>query len=152
MENNYGNGLYNDGIFFFTNPTSVDFSKLWNNKEYTFKAKTTSPMIIANEPPENIQHIRKLFAKSLAEREFFESKKYKELVKKGGYIPATYNEDSEYGEMIQACLTPLPKAQASVKEMPRDNENNYKGSKAITSRTDLNKAFEDYDIPTLGSQ
>ena len=69
MENNYGSGLYQDGTFYFTNPglakfktkegdITTDFCALWNNKEYTFKGKTTSPLIIAGEPPENVQHIR----------------------------------------------------------------------------------------------
>jgi hypothetical protein len=151
MENNYGKGLYQDGVFYFTNPTNEDFTALWNNKEYTFKAKTTVPLVIAGEPPENIQTIRRKFAFKLAQWVFHNSKKYKELVKKGGYIPATYDEDSEFMETIQACLTPLPKSQAEVKELPRDNENNYKGTKAIKSGQDLNKVFEDYQIPEIGT-
>ena len=81
----YGEGLYQDGVFYFTNPglykgkdregnPTLDWSALWNNKEYTFKGKTTSPFLIANEPPENIQKIRKLFAKKYAEAVFFQSK------------------------------------------------------------------------------
>lgn len=150
MENNYGKGLYQDGVFYFTNPTKEDWSVLWNNKEYTFKAKTTVPLIIANETPENVQNIRKKFAKKLAQKVFHESKEYKDLVKKGGYIPATYDEDTVFAETIQQCLTPLPKSQAEVKDLPRDTEENYKGSKAISRSQDLNKAFSDYQIPELG--
>lgn len=150
MENNYGIGLYQDGVFYFTNPTDEDFTVLWNNKEYTFKPKTTVPLVVSGESPENIQEIRKRFAKKLAEREFFKSKRYKELVKKGGDLPATYNEDDEYGQMIQACLTPLPKANLEVKDLPRDTESNYRGTRAVKSGQDLNKAFEDYEIPQLG--
>lgn len=161
MENNYGTGLYQDGVFFFTNPgiykgkdregnLTKDWKKLWNNKEYTFKANTTSPFIIANEPPENVQKIRKMFAKAYATDCFHQSKRYQELVKKGGYIPATYDEDSEYLEYIQSCLTPLPKSQMEVKELPRDSESNYKGTRAVGKNQDLNKIFADYDVPELG--
>lgn len=147
---NYGQGLLQDGVFFFTNPTKEDFKALWNNKEYTFTAKTTTPLVIANEPPENVQHIRKLFAKKLALREFHNSKRYQELVKKGGYIPATYDEDTELGPVIQSCLLPLPKGEMQVKELPRDDERNYKGTKPIKGTANLNEVFKDYEIPTLG--
>ncbi len=161
MENNYGVGLYQDGVFYFTNPgllkvkgkdgkETMDWSVLWNNKEYTFKGKTTVPLIIANEPPENVQVIRRKFAKKYAQAWFHTTKKYKELVKNGGYIPATYDEDTEFQEVIQACLTPLPKSQAEVKDLPRDSEDNYKGSKAIRPGQDLNQMFKDYEPPTLG--
>lgn len=158
MENNYGIGLYQDGIFYFTNPglakdedgKVLDFKAVWNSKEYTFKAKTTVPLIIAGEPPENIQTIRKRFAKKYAQTWFHQTKRYKELVKKGGYIPATYDEDTEFKDVIQACLTPLPKSQATIKDLPKDNENNYKGTKAIKTGQDLNTIFADYEPPQLG--
>lgn len=162
MDNQYGVGLYQDGTFFFTNPglfkrqdregnETTDFSTLWNNREYTFKGKTTTPLVIQGEPPENVQHIRKQFAKNYATAWFFTTKRYKDLVKKGGYIPATYNEDEEYKDVIQACLTPLPKAQAEVREMPKvTRDSDFKGSKAVGKTTDLNAAFADYTIPTLG--
>lgn len=162
MENNYGVGLYQDGVFYFTNPglakfktregdETKDFVTLWNNKEYTFKGNTTSPLIIPNTTPEEVQHIRKKFAKSYATLWFFQTPRYRELVKKGGYIPATYDEDTEYAKVTQACLTPLPKSQVEVKDLPRDNEKNYKGTKAIARGADLNAVFQDYEIPTLGS-
>lgn len=161
MENNYGTGLYQDGVFYFTNPglfkvrerngiETLDFTALWNNKEYRFKAKTTVPLVIANEPPENIQHIRKLFAKKYAQAWFHQSKRYKDLVKQGKSLPATYNEDSELKDVIQACLTPLPKGQMTVTELPKDNEDNYKGTKAIKPGQDLNYIFKDYEPPELG--
>lgn len=158
MENNYGVGLYQDGVFFFTNPGifknkdgSNDWSVLWNNKEYTFKGKTTVPLLIANEPPENIQSIRKKFAKKYAQACFHQSKKYLDLVKKGGYIPATYDEDSEFTDVIQMCLTPLPRSSAEVKELPRESDTNYT-SKAIKGNQDLNAVFADYNVPELGRQ
>lgn len=163
MQNNYGTGLYQDGVFFFTNPglykmrnrdgvDTKDFTALWNNKEYLFKEKTTVALVIANEPPENVQHVRKLFAKKYAQGWFHQTKRYKDLVKQGKNLPATYNEDTEFQEVIQACLTPLPKGQLSVKEMPKDSEDNYKGSKAIRPGQDLNQAFADYEPPLLGTQ
>lgn len=163
MDNNYGVGLYNDGVFFFTNPgiakfkdkygnVTTDFSTLWNNKEYTFKGKTTVPLLIPNTTPEDIQNIRKQFAKNYATAWFFTTKRYQELVKKGGYIPATYNEDTEYLDVIQACLTALPKSQLEVKDLPNTTEDELKGSKAVGSKANLEKIFEDYEIPELGAQ
>lgn len=161
-KNNYGSGLYQDGVFYFTNPglfkmrnregvETYDFSTLWNNREYTFLAKTTVPLVIVGEPPENIQHIRKVFAKNYAQTWFHQTPRYKKLVKEGGYIPATYNEDTEFTAVIQACLTPLPKGQVKTHELPKDTEDNYKGSKPIRPGQDLNAAFKDYEPPTLGS-
>lgn len=163
MENNYGTGLYQDGVFYFTNPglykmrnrdgvETKDFTALWNNKEYIFKEKTTASLVIASEPPENIQHIRKVFAKKYAQGWFHQTKRYKDLVKQGQNMPATYNEDAEFGSVIQACLTPLPKSQVEVKEMPKDSEENYKGTKAIRPGQDLNQIFKDYEPPLLGTQ
>lgn len=162
MENNYGEGLYQDGVFYFTNPglykmrnrdgvETKDFTALWNNKEYVFKEKTTVPLSISSETPEAIQHIRKLFAKKYAQGWFHQTKKYKDMVKAGKNLPATYNEDTELGEVIQACLTPLPKGNLTVKELPKDSEDNYKGSKAIRPGQDLNQIFKDYEPPVLGA-
>ncbi len=162
MENNYGTGLYSDGVFYFTNPglfkmrnsdgvETADFTALWNNREYIFKAKTTTSLVIPNEPPESIQHIRKKFAKKYAQAWFHQTKKYKDMVKAGKGLPATYNEDTEFKDVAQACLTPLPKGQLISKEMPKDSEENYKGSKAIRPGQDLNQAFADYEPPTLGA-
>ena len=68
-----------DGVFRFTNTTDEDFVTLWNNKEYTYPAGKTVPMIISGEPLENIQQIRKYFAKRLAEREFFAGKEFNKM-------------------------------------------------------------------------
>jgi len=161
MENNYGKGLYQDGVFYFTNPglfksrnregvETHDFTTLWNNREYTFKGETTVPLVIANETPENIQKIRKIFAKNYAQAWFHQSKRYKDLVKAGGGLPATYNEDTEFGNVIQACLTPLPKSEVVTKDLPRESEESYLNSKAISDTADLNQVFKDYEPPTLG--
>lgn len=161
MENNYGTGLYQDGVFYFTNPglfkmrsregvETADFTALWNNKEYTFKAKSTIPLVIMGEPPENIQHIRKLFAKKYAQAWFHQTPRYKKLVKEGKNLPATYDEDTEFLTVIQACLTPLPKGEIKIKELPPESDKNYKGTKAIKSGQDLNTVFADYEPPVLG--
>ncbi len=161
MENQYGVGLYQDGVFYFTNPglvktrtlegdETLDWTGFWNNKEYLFKAKTTVPLIISGATQEETQEIRKRFAQKYGQDWFHQSKRYKELVKKGGYMPAGYNEATEFGAVIQACLTPLPKSQAVVKELPRESDDKFKGSKAIKSGQDLNMAFKDYEVPELG--
>lgn len=161
MENNYGVGLYNEGIFYFTNPglakfkdkfgnESSDFTVLWNNKEYTFKSKTTSPILIPNTTPEEVQSIRKQFANKYATKWFFTTKRYQELVKKGGYIPATYDEDTEFKDVIQACLTPLPKSQMIINDIPKISDSDFK-SKAVGRNENLEQAFKDYSIPELGT-
>ncbi len=163
-EYNYGVGLYNDGVFYFTNPgiakftdkfnnESTDFTTLWNNREHTFKGKTTVPLLIPNTTPEEIQHIRKQFAKNYATAWFFTTKRYKDLVKKGGYIPATYDEDTEYKDVIQACLTALPKSKMEIKELPKMDAEDFRGgSKAVGQTANLDEAFKDYQIPILGAQ
>lgn len=157
MENDYGTGLYTDGTFYFTNPGlyknkdgTTDWTALWNNKEYKFKGKTTVALVIAGEPPENVQTIRRKFAFKYAQDVFHQSKRYKELVKSGKERPATYNEDIEFLDYIQACLTPLPKSKIEVQDLPREPEKNYKGSKAIGQGQNLNEAFKDYEPPVLG--
>lgn len=162
MENNYGVGLFQDGVFYFTNPglvksrtpegdITLDWRHLWNNIEYKFKAKTTVPLIIRNSTAEEIQEIRKRFAKDYAQDWFHQTKRYQELTKKGGYMPAGYDETTEFGKIIQMCLTPLPKSNAVVQEIPREGEEKIKGgTKAIGTGSNLNEAFKDYEIPVLG--
>jgi|ERR1035437_6477165 hypothetical protein len=160
--NTYGKGLYNDGVFYFTNPAlfkmrgtdgieTDDFTTLWNNKEYTFKAGTTSALVIPNEPPESIQHIRKQFAKNYATAWFYQTERYLKLVEQGKNLPATYNEDTEFGAVIQQCLTPLPKGQIVINDLPRASEDEFKGSKALKGNQDLNQIFKDYQPPELGA-
>lgn len=148
-ENQYGEGLYSEGMFYFTNPTAREFTALWNNKEYRFPPKSTVPLIIANEPPENVQYIRKQFAKRLAVQEYMQTKDFKKR-ENAVYVPATYNEDAELAPMIQACLTPMPKAHAAVKDLPKETEENYKGTKVVAGNANLESVFKDYDVPLLG--
>lgn len=145
-----------DGVFRFTNDTDEDFTTLWNNKEYTYPAGKTVPMVIANSTLEEIQQIRKYFAKRLAEREFFKSKGFNNM-KNGtpnrstgtNAVPSMYNEEV-LQPWIDSCLKPLPIGRATVKQVP-DQELPIKGSKALGSgnkdnpypSTDLNAEFKE---------
>jgi len=114
-----------DGVFRFTNFTDSDFKARWNNIEYTFPAKKTTPMIIPNATPEEVQHIRKKFAKELAVACFYQTDKFKAQnnVPPGG-TPALYT-DNDLTPFIQRCLEPLPIAQARVVALPKDSEERY---------------------------
>lgn len=115
-----------DGVFRFTNWTKEDFIGKWGSKEYHFPAQTTSPMIIPEHSPLEIQHIRKKFAKDLAEREFNGSKKYKEYIKQernpdGSVRLNSIHQAAAYTmadltPFIQKCLEPLTVAKATVTE------------------------------------
>lgn len=109
-----------DGVFRFTNPSKEDFIGKWGGKEYLFPAESTVPMIIAEHSPLEIQHIRKKFAKDLAEREFYKSREYAALKKQEGpFGNPTFNSikqaaaytESDLVPYIQKCLIPLAPAQ-----------------------------------------
>lgn len=148
-----------DGVFRFTNPTDEDFVTFWNNKEYTYPAGRTVPMIIANETLENIQEIRKRFAFQLAVREFYRNKikdfsgsTYDGLVKKGnksaGGTPPMFDEKI-LEPMIELCLKPLPEARAKVKDGKKlTSDKTFKASKAISDKDNPNYVFKD-DEPTV---
>lgn len=114
-----------DGTFRFTNPSDEDFVGIWNKKEYHFPAQSTVPMVMPEHSPIEIQHIRKKFAKDLAEREFYKSKGYKTLQGQEGkpgnrllnsiHQAAAYNE-SDLEPFIQACLKSLPLSQLLKKD------------------------------------
>lgn len=140
MENNYGEGLYKDGVFYFTNTSKDEFKHLWNNVEYTFPAESTTPMIIRNEPPENIQAIRKRFAFDWAVEQFHSGKEYARLSKMGNGLPPTYNEKI-LEPWIEMCLNPLPMAQIKTRELPKEDERKFKSSKAVKDGGNLNKEF-----------
>lgn len=132
-----------DGVFRFTNATTEDFKFLWNNREYTFKAGTCSPMLISGETPENVQEIRKKAAKKLALREFYKSQGYNDLVTLGNKsamgIPPTFNEE-ELAPWIQECLQPLPIAKAEVVELKTEKPK-IKAFKTIGEKSDLREEF-----------
>lgn len=141
------------GVFHFTNPTKEDFSFFWNNKEYPFKALSTTPMIIRGETLENIQEIRKKAAYKLASREFYNGKIYKDMVKAGNRangIPSTFDEKI-LEPMIQQCLKPLPMQKAVVKEVKKImSDKSFKGSKAITDKDNPNFVFKDETVNEVG--
>ena len=139
-----------DGVFRFTNATNEDFKVLWNSKEYNYPAGTSCPMIIANESLENIQEIRKKFAYKLAVREFYKGKVYKDMSKMGGGLPPTF-DDKILQPWIDQCLVPLPRAQAEVKPAKK-KEVQFKGSKAVDAKGNLNVEFKDDEPDVLGQQ
>lgn len=114
-----------DGVFRFTNPTEEDFIGVWGKKEYRFPAMSTSPMVMPEHSPIEIQHIRKKFAKDLGEREFFKSSAYNSYRSQEGtpnnrtmsgiHQAATYN-DKDLAPFIQKCLEPLPISKVTVTE------------------------------------
>ena len=109
-----------DGTFRFTNTSDEDFTAKWDKVEYTFKARTTSPMIM-NFTPVEIQSIRKKFAKELAVREFYKTPKFGEMNKHvPGGTPALYT-DADLAPFIQTCLEPLPITHAKAKVLPKNN-------------------------------
>jgi len=154
-----------EGVFYFTNATDEDFVTLWNNKEYTYPAGSTVPMIISGEPLENIQQIRKYFAKRLAEREYFKSKDFSKTrngtvnASGGGNMVASMYDEALLQPWIDECLESRPRAKAVVKEVPAEKLN-VKASKAIGSGTkenpyptaDLNAEFQESNAELLGQR
>jgi hypothetical protein len=121
-----------DGVFRFTNFTNTDFSARWAGIEYTFPALKTTPMIIPGSTPEEVQNIRKKFAKELAEREFYKSEKLRALEAQtpvgsaGSFRMAAIYTESDLKPFIQKCLEPLPMAQAAMKVMPKADESAFR--------------------------
>ena len=114
-----------NGVFPFTNWSEEDFIGVWGKKEYRYPALSTSPMILPEYSPLEIQHIRKKFAKDLAEREFFKAQEYKTLSGQEGtpgnrtmnsiHQAATYSLDT-LTPFIQKALQALPVSKAVVTE------------------------------------
>lgn len=115
-----------DGIFRFSNPSDEEFIGQWNKREYLFPAQSTTPMIIPEHSPLEIQHIRKKFARDLAEREWYKSKGYKVLRDQEGkpgnrtfnsiHQAAAYTI-TDLEPYIQQCLKPLKAAQILARPM-----------------------------------
>jgi hypothetical protein len=123
-----------DGIFKFTNYSDKEFVGTWGRKQYAFPPNATSPMIIPEHSPLEVQNIRKKFAKELAEREFFKSEKYEHLRSPEGTLgnrtmsgiqtASTYNLD-DLTPFIQMALRPLEMKPAKVtmkKEDPLEDK------------------------------
>lgn len=125
------------GVFHFTNSwDEEEFVGKWGNKEYHFPSHSTSPMIIPEHSPLEIQHIRKKFAKDWAEQDFFKyHPKYGRLMrqeKNDDGTPrlnsiqqaGTYTID-DLAEGIQKCLNPLEIKEAfisKVEEIPMEDK------------------------------
>ncbi len=115
-----------DGVFRFTNPSTEDFVGTWDGFDYIYPAQKTTAMLIKNATPLEVQNIRKKFARELAEREFFKSKKYEQLLKQERNPDGTprlnsIHQSGQYSEnelipYIQKCLTSLPTANPIVQK------------------------------------
>lgn len=143
-----------DGVFRFSNFSEEDFTAVWNKKEYLFPAQSTVPMIMTEHSPIEIQHIRKHFAKKLAEREFYKSQNYRDKAGQEGtpgnrtmsgiHQAATYTLD-ELAPYIQKCLQPLKDAKLTAQrvitptvesKLTRDDNGNLV-TEAIDGKTSL---------------
>ena len=145
-----------DGVFRFSNPSEEDFIGEWNKKEYLFPALSTVPMVMVDHSPIEIQHIRKHFAKKLAEREFYKSREYKTMQGQEGkpgdrrmnsiHQAATYTL-SDLEPYIKQCLQPLNAATLTAKpakvtkvedKLTLNDEGGY-NTEAIDGKTSLRK-------------
>ena len=144
------------GVFSFTNWTDEEFVGVWGGKGYHFPANATSPMIIPEHSPLEIQHIRKKFAKDLAEREFFRGQDYEKLrspegilgnrTMSGIHTANTYTL-KDLTDGIQKCLKPLEVKKAFVSTiettpmedvLTKDDEGNL-NTQAIDKKVSLRK-------------
>jgi hypothetical protein len=143
------------GIFHFTNFSEEDFVGKWGGKEYHYPAQSTSPMVIPEHSPLEVQHIRKKFAKDLSEREYYRSESYSKLLNQernpdGSPRLNSIHQGGSYSidqltPLIQKCLEPLPvtRAKVTVAEKPNLEETlsrNEKGelnTKAIGEKESL---------------
>lgn len=121
-----------DGRFPFTNDSDEDFVYTWAKKTYLFPARKTVDMMRMNFncTPLEVMSIRKFAAKLWAEREFFKGGKYASMRAVEGakdengviiprlqsFMAAGSYSLSDLQAGIQQCLTPLPEAEAMVKE------------------------------------
>lgn len=108
-----------DGVFRFTNSSTEDFKAKWGGIEYTYPPMKTTPMVIPGATPEEVQSIRKKFAKEWAIKQFYGSEKFKNMnAHTPGGSPSLYT-DSDLAPFIQKCLEPLPVAQATMTVLPK---------------------------------
>lgn len=116
------------GLFYFTNFSDRDFEAKWNNVKYLFPANKSTPMVISDATPLEIQNIRKKFARELAEREILNTDT---IAKLNAMNPqhtinnmnaiVTYNT-KDLEPLIQRCLEPLPIAEARSAPAIKDEE------------------------------
>jgi hypothetical protein len=119
-----------DGTFRFTNPSDEDFVGKWGGRGYFYPAQMTTPMVIYDATPLEVQNIRKKFARELSEREFFKSKRYEDFRKVEGslgsrplnsiFMAAQYSE-SDLTAFIQKCLEPLEISAPTMQEISKIN-------------------------------
>lgn len=119
-----------DGVFRLSNPSKEDFIGVWGGKQYLFPAEAMTPIVMMEHSPLEIQHIRKKFARDLAEREWFKSKGYKVMSDQEGK-PGNRNFNSihqaaaytlaDLTPYIQKCLQPLPEGRLLSREAEKDN-------------------------------
>lgn len=161
-----------DGDFYFTNPRGTViagnqteekvFIAKWGGKEYHFSPMTRAKMIIRGATPEEVNQIRKKFAKDLATEMFFETQRAKQMegierqangepVMRSIHQANVYS-DSDLKPYIQACLDPLPVGRVevvdAVKERVEDkltrDEDGEIVSRAVRNREPLKeKVFKD---------
>lgn len=133
-----------DGVFRFTNFTDQEFKARWGSVEYTFPPMKTTPMIIAGATPEEVQNIRKKFAKELAVQEFYKTPKFDKLnAHIPGGIPALYT-DSDLAPIIKRCLEPLPAASLKATPIIKDEAENLtkdEDGNNVTKVIDKNKSL-----------
>lgn len=129
-----------DGVFRLTNSSDEDFTAKWNSIEYSFPAKSTVPMIIAGESPENVQNIRMKFAREYAVREFYKSPKFAQMnSSEQGLKPALYT-DSDLVDAIQSCLEPLPLAAPKARVVKENHEDVFHKDEDGKPRTKVLRA------------
>lgn len=154
-----------DGTFKFTNDSDEEFVGKWGGREYHFPPRSTSPMIMPDHSPLEIQNIRKKFAKDWAEKQYFKSDKYEAArapegtlgnrTMSGIHTAATYTLD-DLKENIQRCLKPLEIKKAFVQEsetvnlenvLTKDDEGNL-NTIALDKKTSLKqRALEGKGLP-----
>lgn len=145
-----------DGVFRFTNWSNEDFTGVWGGKTYTYPAMSTSPMVIPEHSPLEIQHIRKKFAKDLAQREYFKGEEYTKR-----FLTQEKNPDGtprlnsihqagsytieDLTPLIKRCLEPLTITNAKVETVVKEpietklsrNEDGELNTQALDKKTSL---------------
>lgn len=130
-----------DGVFKFTNPSDIEFIGMWNKVAYTFPPQKTVPLIISGATPEDVQHIRKKFARELAVREFYRSDGFKAMEAKtpvGSGLSAAPYTDTDIAPYVQSCLEPLPESRFTAAKVPGDSTSNY--------HADVTKVLDNKDL------
>lgn len=145
-----------DGVFLFSNWSDEDFVGIWGGEQFKFPAQKRSPMVMTKYSPLEVQHIRKKFARDLAEREFFKSQGYRVLSNQEGtpgnrtmnsFQHAAAYTINELTPFIQRALEALPTAKAEISVAPKvqledvlsRNDEGELNTEAIDKKTSLRK-------------